>query len=134
MPDSQYNLGILYARGIGVEVNLAEAYKWFTLAARDGDKDATAKRDDVGGRIDQKALMAARAAAQVWTAMPQPEAAVQVKAPAGGWDTPAPAAPVTRRGGPKVEAAPQLHWSPAKSLQEKDQKKSTERAWRDEHR
>jgi localization factor PodJL len=107
MPDSQYNLGILHARGIGVEVNLAEAYKWFTLAARDGDKDATAKRDDVGGRIDQKALMAARAAAQVWTAMPQPEAAVQVKAPAGGWDTPAPAAPVTRRGGPKVDAAPQ---------------------------
>ena len=106
MPDSQYNLGILYARGIGVEVNLPEAYKWFTLAARDGDKESAAKRDDVGGRIDQKALMAARAVAQVWTALPQPEAAVQVKAPAGGWDTTAAAAPVDRRVGPKVEAAP----------------------------
>ena len=106
MPDSQYNLGILYARGIGVESNLPEAYKWFTLAARDGDKESAAKRDDVGGRIDQKALMAARAVAQVWTALPQPEAAVQVKAPAGGWDTTAAAAPVDRRVGPKVEAAP----------------------------
>ena len=31
--------------------------------------------------------MAARAAVQVWTAEPQPEAAIQVKAPAGGWDS-----------------------------------------------
>ncbi len=34
--DSQYNLGILYARGIGVEPNLAESYKWFALASRAG--------------------------------------------------------------------------------------------------
>ena len=34
--DSQYNLGILYARGIGVDQNLAESYKWFALAAAAG--------------------------------------------------------------------------------------------------
>ena len=51
--DSQYNLGILYARGIGVEANLAEAYKWFALAAREGDTEAAKKRDDVGARLDQ---------------------------------------------------------------------------------
>ena len=106
MPDSQYNLGILYARGIGVDTNLPEAYKWFTLAARDGDKESAAKRDDVGGRIDQKALMAARAAAQVWTSLPQPDEAVQVKVPAGGWDITAAAAPVNRSVGPKVETPP----------------------------
>ena len=105
MSDSQYNLGILYARGIGMEPNLPEAYKWFTLAARDGDKESSAKRDDVGSRIDQKSLMATRAAAQVWTALPQPEAAVQVKAPPGGWDATAAAAPAPRRVGPKVETA-----------------------------
>ena len=44
--------------------NLAEAYKWFTLAAREGDKEAAKKRDDVGARLDQQTLMAARAAAQ----------------------------------------------------------------------
>jgi len=35
--DSQFNLGILYARGIGVEQNLAESFKWFSLAAAQGD-------------------------------------------------------------------------------------------------
>jgi localization factor PodJL len=84
--DSQYNLAILYARGIGVETNLAEAFKWFTLAARDGDRDSAKKRDDVGAHLDQPTLTAARAAAQTWTIQPQPEAAMQVKVPPGGWD------------------------------------------------
>jgi localization factor PodJL len=102
--DSQYNLGILYARGIGVEVNMAEAYKWFSLAAREGDTDAAKKRDDVGSRIDQQALMAARAAAQVWTAEPQPEAATQVKVPAGGWDAVAAPSGSKRRVGSAADA------------------------------
>jgi len=106
--DSQYNLGVLYTRGIGIEANLTEAYKWFTLAARDGDKDAAAKRDEVGSRIDPQALMALRAAAQVWTPAQQPDAAVQVKAPAGGWDTAAAPAPAVRRVGPRVEAGQRL--------------------------
>ncbi len=73
--DSQYNLGILYARGIGVEQNLAEAYRWFALAAREGDREAAKKRDDVGARLDERSLTAAQAAVQTWTAEPQPEAA-----------------------------------------------------------
>ena len=84
--DSQYNLGILYARGIGVEQNLPESYKWFTLAALAGDKESAKKRDDVAGRLDAQALMAARLAAQTWAADPQPEEATTVKAPAGGWE------------------------------------------------
>ena len=76
--DSQYNLAILYARGIGVETNLAEAFKWFALAGRDGDREATRKRDDVAGRLDRQSLQAAMQAAQAWQAQPQPEAAVQV--------------------------------------------------------
>ena len=104
--DSQYNLGILYARGIGVEANLAEAYKWFALASREGDKDAAKKRDDVGSRLNQQTLTAARAAVQVWSPETQPAAAVEVKVPAGGWDgVPAPSTP-QRRIGPKAEAVP----------------------------
>jgi localization factor PodJL len=87
--DSQYNLGILYARGIGVEQNLAESYKWFALAAQQGDKDAVKKRDDVAARLDQQSLVAARLAVQTWTADPQPEDAVDVKVPPGGWEKPA---------------------------------------------
>jgi len=48
--DSQFNLGILYARGIGVEQNLAESFKWFSLAAAQGDADAVRKRDDIAKR------------------------------------------------------------------------------------
>jgi localization factor PodJL len=89
--DSQYNLGILYARGIGVEQNLAESFKWFSLAAAQGDADAGRKRDDIAKRLDPQSLAAARLAIQTFTPEPQPDDAVTVAAPAGGWDS-APAA------------------------------------------
>jgi localization factor PodJL len=95
--DSQYNLGILYARGIGVETNLAEAYKWFALAAREGDRESAKKRDELGTRLDQVTAAAAHAAVRTWVAEPQPEAATQVKTPAGGWDGTPAAAPAKRR-------------------------------------
>ncbi|MCP3475201.1 hypothetical protein NLM33_33295 [Bradyrhizobium sp. CCGUVB1N3] len=85
--DSQYNLGILYARGIGVEQNLAESYKWFSLAAAQGDSDAATKRDDVAKRLDPQSLAAAKLAIQTFSAEPQPDDAVNVAAPAGGWDS-----------------------------------------------
>jgi len=92
--DSQFNLGILYARGIGVDQNLAESYKWFSLAAAQGDQDSAKKRDDVSGRLDQQSLVAARLAVQTWAAEPAPDEAMNVKAPANGWDSaPAAAAP-----------------------------------------
>ena len=90
--DSQFNLGILYARGIGVEQNLAESFKWFSLAAAQGDADAARKRDDVAKRLDPQSLAAARLAIQTFSVEPQPEDAVNVVAPAGGWDAPAAAA------------------------------------------
>jgi localization factor PodJL len=100
--DSQYNLGILYARGIGVEQNLAEAYRWFALAAREGDREAAKKRDDVGARLDERSLTAAQAAVQAWTPEPQPEAALQVKTPPGGWDTAVATQPAPKRKPPVV--------------------------------
>lgn len=99
--DSQYNLGILYARGIGIEVNLSESYKWFALAARQGDKEAVRKRDDVANRLDPQSLMAAKLAVQTWKAEPQPDAAVNVKTPPGGWERPSATAPAK----PKARAA-----------------------------
>jgi localization factor PodJL len=89
--DSQFNLGILYARGIGVEQNLAESFKWFSLAAAQGDADAARKRDDIAKRLDAQSLAAARLATQTFTAEPQPDDAINVASPPGGWDS----APVT---------------------------------------
>jgi localization factor PodJL len=102
--DSQFNLGILYARGIGVEQNLAESYKWFSLAAAQGDADAAGKRDDVAKRLDPQSLAAAKLAIQTFSAEPQPDDAVNVATPNGGWDSapqanakPAPKPVATRR-------------------------------------
>lgn len=87
--DSQYNLAILHARGIGVEQNILEAYKWLSLAALQGDNDAAKKRDEIASKIDAGSLAAARAAVQSFTAQQQPDDAVNVAAPPGGWDRPA---------------------------------------------
>jgi localization factor PodJL len=84
--DSQFNLGILYARGIGVEQNLAESFKWFSLAAAQGDADSGRKRDDIAKRLDAQSLAAAKLAIQTFTPEPQPDDAVNVASPAGGWD------------------------------------------------
>jgi localization factor PodJL len=107
--DSQFNLGILYARGIGVEQNLAESFKWFTLAAAQGDADAAHKRDDVAKRLDPQSLAAAKLAIQTFAAEPQPDDAVNVTAPPGGWDgAPAQstaAKPIARQVQPRRTAA-----------------------------
>ncbi len=84
--DSQFNLGILYARGIGVEQNLAESFKWFSLAAAQGDADSVRKRDDIAKRLDAQSLAAAKLAIQTFAPEPQPDDAINVAAPPGGWD------------------------------------------------
>jgi localization factor PodJL len=117
--DSQYNLAILYGRGIGLEQNLIEAYKWFALAARDGDAEAAKKRDEIGARLDQQALAAASRAVQAWQAQPQPDAAIEVKTPAGGWEgmaaAPSPAAPSSRRKPQPPTPVPTLELSPSRT-------------------
>ena len=107
--DSQFNLGILYARGIGVEQNLAESFKWFSLAAAQGDADSGSKRDDIAKRLDAQSLAAAKLAIQTFTVEPQPDDAVNVASPAGGWDqAPAqanPAKPAAKQAATKRAAA-----------------------------
>jgi localization factor PodJL len=94
--DSQFNLGILYARGIGVEQNLAESYKWFSLAAAQGDADSGRKRDDIAKRLDAQSLAAAKLAIQTFTPEAQPDNAVSVGTPPGGWDAAPPSKAATK--------------------------------------
>jgi localization factor PodJL len=84
--DSQYNLAILYARGSGEPQNYAEAYKWFALAAKQGDVEAANKRDDIAAQLDEATLAAADLLVKSWKPEPQPDDAIKVKAPPGGWD------------------------------------------------
>jgi localization factor PodJL len=87
--DSQYNLGVLAARGLGMEKSLIDSYKWFALAAAQGDKEAARKRDEVGRQLDPRSLAAAQHAVKTFVAIPQPHDATAVKVPPGGWDDPA---------------------------------------------
>src|SRR6204780_1110339 len=100
--DSQYNLGIPYARGIGVDQNLAESFKWFSLAAAQGDSDAGHKRDDIAKRLDPQSLAAAKLAIQTFTPEPQPNDAINVASPTGGWAR----APARAAAAPKPAAKP----------------------------
>ncbi len=89
MRDSQVNLAILYARGDGVTRDLVQSYKWFAIAANDGDKDAGVKRDEVFNALRPEQAEAAREAVANWTAQPiNAEAnAVEIPAAWGGDST-----------------------------------------------
>ena len=76
--------------------NLAESYRWFALAAANGDSDAAKKRDEVAARLDQQTLAAAKLAAQTFAPEREPDEATNLKAPPGGWDR-TPAAPAKPR-------------------------------------
>lgn len=80
--DSQVNLAILYARGDGVSRDLVQSYKWFAIAANDGDKDAAVKRDEVFNALRPEQAEAARAAVAEWTAQPVSPDANGVEVPA----------------------------------------------------
>ncbi len=80
--DSQVNLAILYARGDGVPRDLEKSYKWFAIAANDGDKDAAVKRDEVFNALRPEQAEAARAAVANWTAQPINPDANEVEVPA----------------------------------------------------
>ncbi|MGV8995505.1 MAG: peptidoglycan-binding protein [Parvibaculaceae bacterium] len=64
--DSQYNLAILQERGLGVTQDLTVAYKWFAIAAKDGDKGAAAKRDEVAAKLNGEKLARAKALVAAW--------------------------------------------------------------------
>jgi len=44
---AQKNLGVMYVKGEGVPQNYVEAYKWWSLAAAQGDSGAAQNRDMV---------------------------------------------------------------------------------------
>jgi localization factor PodJL len=79
--DSQFNLAILYARGNGVKQDLEESYKWFAIAARDGDADAAEKRDEVANAMKPEQLSSAKAKMELWKPQPLDEKANSAELP-----------------------------------------------------
>lgn len=66
MRDSQYNLAVLYARGLGLAQDLIQSYAWFSAAAAQGDEEAGKKRDDVAAKLSPKDLASAKAVASAY--------------------------------------------------------------------
>lgn len=83
--DSQVNLAILYARGDGVTRDLEKSYKWFAIAANEGDKDAAVKRDEVFNALRPEQIDAARASVANWSATEVSPDANTVEVPAS-WE------------------------------------------------
>ncbi|MFK5977260.1 MAG: peptidoglycan-binding protein [Rhizobiaceae bacterium] len=79
--DSQVNLGILYTKGLGVEKDLVAAYKWFGVASRAGDSDASSKRDTVAGLMTKEQLELGRAEIELWKKAPINDSANFVEIP-----------------------------------------------------
>jgi len=70
LKDSQVNLGILYIKGSGLKKDPVQAYKWFAIASRAGDSDASSKRDTVTGLMEKSQLEQARAEVELWKKTP----------------------------------------------------------------
>jgi localization factor PodJL len=70
LADSQYNLAVLYENGMGVAKDAQKSYMWLLLAAKQGDKDAAARRDAVKPKMSAANLAAAQEQAVEWRAKP----------------------------------------------------------------
>ncbi|MBI1340890.1 hypothetical protein GC169_11885 [bacterium] len=61
-----YRLGLVYATGIGVAVDLVAAHKWFNLAAAKGSSDARIYRLEMAEMLSPAEIAKAQRAAREW--------------------------------------------------------------------
>ncbi|MCF7984236.1 MAG: sel1 repeat family protein [Thiohalocapsa sp.] len=58
--DALYAMGLIYAEGRGVGIDLAQAHYWLSLAVEQGDRDAELLRNIVGSRMTDTEYAAAK--------------------------------------------------------------------------
>lgn len=58
--DAQYALGLIYAEGRGVQIDLAQAHYWLSLAVAQGDRDADLLRNIVGSQMTEEDYQVSR--------------------------------------------------------------------------
>lgn len=71
LPDSQFNLAVLLEGGLGGSKDVKQAYVWFALAARSGDKEAMKRRDQVKALLSADAVTAADEEVRSFRTKPQ---------------------------------------------------------------
>ncbi len=65
-PDSQYQLGVMYARGMGVKRNKLVAYKWLTLAAWQELASAKAAQKSLANEMSKTEVKLGERLASTW--------------------------------------------------------------------
>lgn len=79
LADSQFNLGVLAEHGLGIEKDLAAAYRWFALAASSTrDPEAVRRRNSLKAALSIVGAAEADAAVRAWKAKPAKLEANQV--------------------------------------------------------
>jgi TPR repeat protein len=58
--DAFYALGLIYAEGRGVKIDLAQSHYWLSLAVQQGDRDAEQLRNIVGSQMTDDEYEAAK--------------------------------------------------------------------------
>lgn len=61
--DAQYAMGLIFAEGRGVPLDLVKAYAWLTVAVLRGDRDAVTLRNIVGSQMSDAEFAAGKCCA-----------------------------------------------------------------------
>ncbi|MBN9023211.1 MAG: sel1 repeat family protein [Rhizobiales bacterium] len=68
-PEGLFQLGMAYANGDEVDVDLVAAHKWFNLAAQRGYADAAWHRQQIAEEMTSSQIAAAQRAAREWLSL-----------------------------------------------------------------
>lgn len=64
--DALYQLGLMYAAGRDVVVDLVTAHKWFNIAAARGNRDARRMRSELAAEMTRAEIIEAQRQARAW--------------------------------------------------------------------
>lgn len=83
---AQYNLGVMYASGLGVSQDDQQGYFWFSLAAGSPSpgqicEDAVHNRDRTAARLTPAQLAATQSRVRTWQPKPETPVSVSIAGP-----------------------------------------------------
>ena len=68
-PDALYQLGVMYAAGRDVALDLVAAHKWLNIAAARGNLDARRMRSELAAEMSRAEIIEAQRQARAWVAL-----------------------------------------------------------------
>jgi localization factor PodJL len=102
--DSQFNLAVLYERGLGTKQDNERAYFWYAMAGRQGDADAGRRAEALALKLEAAARAAEDAKITAFQAKAQVDAANLVAIADPSWESPV-APPAAVLGAAEAAAA-----------------------------